>query len=94
MNWVGEGGAYLLGKEAHTGNCKYRTRDAESKHSLGNRWEQTEAVRERLGVKTEKRAARNEKRKRTKAETTFGEGTDGSEMEEPKTKSKRAKTRK
>jgi hypothetical protein len=94
IHWVGEGGAYLLGKEAHTGKCKYRTRDAESKHSLGNRWQQTKAVQERLIAKAEKRAARNENRKRSKAEAGFKEGTDGSGREEPKKKSKKAKTRK
>jgi hypothetical protein len=75
VNWVGEGGAYLLGKEAHTGKCKYRTRDAESKHSLGNRWQQTKAVQERLSVKAEKKAVRKENRKRARAEA-FGEDND------------------
>jgi hypothetical protein len=79
--WVGEGSAYLLGKEAHTGECKYRTRDAESKHSLGNRWEQTKAVQERLSAKAEKRR---------KAEAAFGESTDGSETEGLAKKCKKA----
>lgn len=92
VNWVGEGGAYLLGKEAHTGECKYRTRDAESKHSLGNRWQQTKAVQERLGAKAERKAEREENRKRARAEA-FGEGTDGSGTEKARKKSKRAKTR-
>jgi hypothetical protein len=62
VNWVGEGSAYLAGKEAHLPGCKYRLRDAESKHSLGNRWQQTGEVQGRLEVK----AAGRLKRKRSK----------------------------
>ena len=72
VNWVGEGSAYLAGKEAHWEGCKYRLRDAESKHSLGNRWQQTGEVQERLEVK----AAGRLKRKRSKMEEAAEEAAD------------------
>jgi hypothetical protein len=90
VQWVGEGSAYLLGKDAHTGKCKYRTRDAESTHSLGNRWEQTRAVKERLSAKAEKKAARDEDRKRSRAEAESGKSTDRSGTERPAKKCKKA----
>jgi hypothetical protein len=64
VNWVGEGSAYLAGKDAHLEGCKYRLRDAESKHGLGNRWQQAGEVQHRLEVKT----ARKLKRKSDKIE--------------------------
>jgi hypothetical protein len=64
VNWVGEGSAYLSSKEAHLSGCKYRLRDAESKHGLGNRWQQTGEVQGRLEVK----AAGKLKRKGSKME--------------------------
>lgn len=94
VQWVGEGSAYLLGKEAHTGKCKYRTRDAESTHSLGNRWKQTDAVQERNDAKDEEKRVRRENKKRSRAEAVFGESTDGSGMGRPAKRSKKAKTRK
>lgn len=91
VQWVGEVSAYLLGKEAHTGKCKYRTRDAESTHSLGNRWKQAEDVQERNDAKDEEKRVRRENKKRGKAEAAFG---DGSGMERSAKKCKKAKTRK
>jgi hypothetical protein len=73
VNWVGEGSAYLSGKEAHLPGCKYRLRDAESKHGLGNRWQQTGEVLERLEVK----AAGKLKRKRSKMEEAAEETVEG-----------------
>ena len=93
VHWVGEGSAYLLGKEAHLGKCKYRTRDAESTHSLGNRWKQTNAVQQRLGAKAEEKRVRRETRKRVKAEAAIGKGTNGSGVKKSKKRSKRAKAR-
>lgn len=69
VNWVGEGSAYLAGKDAHLPGCKYRLRDAESKQSLGNRWQQTGEVQERLEVKALGRL----KRKRSKMEAAVEE---------------------
>lgn len=93
VHWVGEGSAYLLGKEAHLGKCKYRTRDAESTHSLGNRWKQTNAVQQRLSAKAEEKRVRRETRKRVKAEAAIGKGTNGSGVKKSKKRSKRAKAR-
>lgn len=70
--WVGEGSAYLHGKEAHWPGCKYRTRDVESKHSLVNRWQQTEEVQDRLAAKAESNHTRNETRKRARMEEASG----------------------
>jgi hypothetical protein len=58
VNWVGAGSAYLAGKEAHSPRCKYRLRDAENKHLLGNRWQQTGEVQETLEVKAAGRLKR------------------------------------
>lgn len=74
VNWVGEGSAYLAGKEAHLPGCKYRLRDAESKHGLGNRWQQTGDVQDRLDIK----AAGKLKRKRSKMEEAAEEAVEGS----------------
>jgi hypothetical protein len=78
VNWVGEGSAYLAGKEAHLEGCKYRLRDAESKHGLGNRWQQTGVVRERLEVKALGRL----KRKRSRMGETGDEAADEAADEE------------
>jgi hypothetical protein len=69
VNWVGVGSAYLAGKEAHSEDCKYRLRDADSKHSLGNRWQQTGEVQGRLEVK----AAGMLKRKMSKMDASSEE---------------------
>ncbi|KAM0716942.1 hypothetical protein Q7P37_006794 [Cladosporium fusiforme] len=84
--WVGQGSAYLHGKEAHRPGCKYRTRDAESKHSLSGRWQQTEDVQQRLSIKKESNRIKNEARKRTRAETSSGFAS------EPTGKAKKRKT--
>lgn len=76
VNWVGEGSAYLAGKEAHLPGCKYRLRDAESKHSLGNRWQQTGEVQERLDDKAVANADAR-KRKRSRMEEADDETVGG-----------------
>jgi hypothetical protein len=77
VNWVGVGSAYLAGKEAHGPRCKYLLRDKESKHSLGNRWQQTEEVQGRLEVK----AAGRLKRKRSKMEAAEEAAEEATEEE-------------
>lgn len=45
--WVGEGSAYMLGKEAHGEGCLCRARDKQSRHGLGHRFKDPEDVQER-----------------------------------------------
>ena len=48
LPWVGEGSAYLLGKEAHGEGCRYRKKEAESGYGLKRRHESDEQGRKRL----------------------------------------------
>ena len=71
--WVGDGSAYLGGKEAHGEGCKYRDRDAESKHTLKNRFEPPPEVKARLEEasvgKEEKKKERVEKKRKAEADS-------------------------
>lgn len=68
--WVGERSAYLWGKEAHEERCLYRTRDSPSKHSLGNRFQETDEVQARIDERKLVNEMKLEARKATGATTT------------------------
>jgi hypothetical protein len=89
--WVGEGSALLVGKEAHSVGCKYRTRDAESKHSLPDRWVQTDEVQQRLNEKADEKRARDGKKKRPRTEEDLENVVDGVAMGKPKKKKRAVK---
>jgi hypothetical protein len=89
--WVGEGSALLVGKEAHSVGCKYRTRDAESKHSLPNRWVQTDEVQQRLDQKEDRKRARDEQKKRSRTEEDLEKAVDGMATRKPKKKKRAVK---
>lgn len=46
--WIGEGSAYLVGREAHWEGCKYRTRKKVSGHTLKKRFEEDLGVVKRV----------------------------------------------
>lgn len=93
VNWVGEGSAYLWGKEAHKAGCKYRVRDAESKHSLRNRWLQTNEVQDRIDANKEKNHIRNEAKKKAKLERGSDEDSESRPAKKAKREPKPKKTK-
>lgn len=68
--WVGEGSAYLWGKEAHGEWCLYRTRDSPSKHSLVNRFQETDEVQARIDERKRDNKVKLEAKKATEATKT------------------------
>lgn len=74
--WVGEGSAYLGGKEAHGKDCLYRKRDRPSKHSLKRRFQEADDVQARIDAKDmsnkEKREAKKAKKQEVVKEESDG----------------------
>lgn len=66
--WVGEGSAYLGGKEAHGEDCLYRKRDRPSEHSLKRRFQEADDVQARIDVKDMSNKMKREAKKAKKEE--------------------------
>ena len=90
--WVGEDSAYLLGKAGHHEGCKYRERDDPSIHTLKNRFEERDEVKDRLAKKKLQQKMKREAKKMAKlAEIESGEVKEEKVVKKPRA---RASTKK
>lgn len=67
--WVGDGGHYLLGKDAHAARCHNHERLVPTTHGYLNRWQEDELVAAMLKSKKTKPEKRTEEQKAVMVET-------------------------